>query len=159
MTDMLVKLYDLPPAPTGPNDAEVRRLLLPEKHLLIPWVERVFSAGWADECEAACTRQPPSCFVAVRGGQWLGFCVYDGVARGMLGPIGVAPAMRRCGLGTALVRAALGDMRAQGYAYAVVGWVQSEAFFAAAAGALPIPGSEPGLFRGLMTAEGLRFEG
>jgi len=151
MTDMLVKLYDLPPTPPAPPPTTVRRMLAPEKHLLIPWVANTFSSGWADECDAACSRQPPTCFVAVADGQLVGFCVYDGVARGLLGPIGVAPNMRRRGLGAALLRTALADMRTQGYAYAVVGWVQHEAFFAAA-GAVTIPGSEPGLYRGLLRA-------
>jgi GNAT superfamily N-acetyltransferase len=158
MTDMLVKLYHLPPVPPAPPQTTIRRLLLPEKHLLIPWVGSVFSPGWADECDAACTRQPPSCFVALQRGQFAGFCVYDGVARGLLGPIGIAPALRRRGLGTVLLLAALADMRARGYAYAVVGWVQSEAFFATAAGAVPIPGSEPGLFQGMIGAAGPRSD-
>jgi GNAT superfamily N-acetyltransferase len=159
MTDMLVKLYDLPPVPPAPPPAIVRRMLAPEKHLLIPWIADTFSVGWADECNAACSRQPPACFVAVADGRFVGFCVYDGTARGLLGPIGVAPALRRCGLGAALLHAALADMRARGYAYAVVGWVQDEAFFADAAGAVPIPGSEPGLYRGLLRDPGRRVGG
>ena len=39
-------------------------------------------------------------------------------------------------------------MKEEGYAYAVIGWVASEDFYAHAVGATVIPDSEPGIFRG-----------
>lgn len=151
MTDMLVKLYDLPePAPRPPLGATVRRALAPERPSVVRWVRQQFGAGWTAECETAFGRLPVSCFVALVDQSPAGFCVYDSTARGMLGPIGIDPSYRGRGLGRELLLATLAAMRAVGYAYAVVGWVDSEAFFARAAGATPIPGSTPGIYAGLV---------
>jgi GNAT superfamily N-acetyltransferase len=153
MTDMLVKLYDLPERPPRlPRGLVVRRALPLERTVVAPWVRRTFGAGWAAECEATFGRLPVSCFVAQQAEELAGFCVYDATARGMLGPIGVAPSYQRRGLGRALLLAALEAMHAAGYAYAVVGWVRSEIFFQHTVGALPIPGSDPGLYTGLIPA-------
>ena len=54
------------------------------------------------------------------------------------------------GIGRCLLLTALKDMTAQGYAYAVIGWVGPEAFFAKTANALPIPDSSPGLYRNML---------
>jgi hypothetical protein len=39
-------------------------------------------------------------------------------------------------------------MAAEGYAYAIIGGVGPAAFYERAVGAIPIPGSEPGIYRG-----------
>jgi ribosomal protein S18 acetylase RimI-like enzyme len=151
MTDMLVKLYDLTQtAADMPKGVAVRRALAAEKHILTDWVRSHFGPGWADECGVSFCRLPISCFMAVSDGQPVGFCIYDSTARGMLGPIGVAPSFRRRGIGCCLLLATLGDMRAQGYAYGVIGWVESPQFFSKTCGATPIEGSEPGLYQGLV---------
>ncbi|MDJ0720051.1 MAG: GNAT family N-acetyltransferase [Desulfobacterales bacterium] len=151
MTDMLVKLYALPDrVQRPPGSLVVRRALASERTAVAAWVHRTFGAGWAAECEITFSRLPVSCFIAHEAEALTGFCVYDATARGMLGPIGVAPAYQRQGLGRALLLAALEAMHAIGYAYAVVGWVQSEHFFRRTVGAMPIPGSDPGLYAGLL---------
>ena len=151
MTDMLVKLYALPDCDhRPPGNLVVRRALPPERTTVATWVRRTFGAGWAAECEITFGRLPVSCFIAQEAEALVGFCVYDATARGMLGPIGVAPAYQRQGLGRSLLLTALEAMHAAGYAYAVVGWVQSEAFFQRTVGAVPIPGSDPGLYTGLL---------
>lgn len=151
MTDMLVKLYDLPDQPSSlPENTVIRRALATERPAVVRWVRWHFGAGWAAECETAFGRMPLSGFIALQDKQLAGFCVYDCTARGMLGPIGVAAPQQRRGIGRALLRAALEDMRANGYAYAVVGWVDGPAFFQRAAGATPIPDSDPGLYRGML---------
>lgn len=150
MTDMLVKLYDLPAPVPPPMGALIRRALTLEKPSVVQWVRDQFGPGWAAECETAFGRLPVSCLIALQDQELVGFCVYDSTARGMLGPIGMAAPYRRRGLGRELLRAALEAMRAIGYAYAVVGWVASEAFFQRVAGATPIPGSEPGLYAGIV---------
>ena len=156
MTDMLVRLYALPdlaPALADPRMAGVaiRRALAPEKHVVTAWVRATFdSPGWASECEAAILRQPPACFVAVEHERLIGFGCYDATARGVFGPTGVEEAARGRGIGAALLLACLHDMRAQGYAYAVIGWAGPQDFYARIAGATPIPDSEPGLYAGLL---------
>jgi ribosomal protein S18 acetylase RimI-like enzyme len=151
MTDMIVKLYDLPPhTRQRAGDTLVRRALASEKPLVIPWVRRQFGPGWAAECEVAFGRMPATCFIALQTEKLVGFCVYDSTARGMLGPIGVAASHQRRGIGRELLLTALAAMHAVGYAYAVVGWVAAEGFFQRVAGATTIPGSKPGLYIGCL---------
>ncbi|MDJ0812023.1 MAG: GNAT family N-acetyltransferase [Desulfobacterales bacterium] len=151
MTDMLVKLYGLPDPSSGtPENTIIRRALAAERPAVARWVRWHFGAGWAAECETAFMRMPVSGFIALQDNQLAGFCVYDCTARGMLGPIGIAAPHQRRGIGRALLLAALHDMRANGYAYAVVGWVEEQAFFRQVAGATPIPDSDPGIYRGML---------
>ena len=152
---MLVKLYDLPDRDRRlREDAVVRRALGFEKPLVVSWVRQQFGAGWGAECEMAFGRLPVTCFIALQGNELAGFCVYDSTARGMLGPIGVAEPYQRQGFGRELLLIVLEAMHGMGYAYAVVGWVASEAFFRRVAGAITIPGSEPGLYDGCLCQRG-----
>jgi hypothetical protein len=41
-------------------------------------------------------------------------------------------------------------MRAQGYGYAIIGGVADSAFYARTIGAVPIDGSHPGIYAGLL---------
>jgi GNAT superfamily N-acetyltransferase len=153
--DMLVRLFDLPPAPAArePSAVMVRKPIGPEHDLVADWVRQHFGAGWASEARVALGHRPVSLHIAVdeaAAPALLGFCCHDATARGMVGPVGVLDAARRTGVGARLLRACLADMRAAGYAYAVVGGVGASAFFARVAGAVPIAGSEPGLYRGML---------
>lgn len=151
MTDMLVKLYNLPRDPSPlPAGVTVRRALESEKHQVVTWVSRVFSQGWAEEALVAFDRRPVACWIALGNQSLAGFCVYDATARGMLGPIGVAEHCRHRGVGRHLVVKSLQDMADQGYAYAVVGWAGPDAFFTHTVGAMPIPDSRPGIYRDRM---------
>jgi ribosomal protein S18 acetylase RimI-like enzyme len=152
MTDMLIKLYALPAQRAGSASVPfvVRKPRGPEHHLVIDWVAREFSAGWASEASVALGHWPVSLYVALRDGALAGFCCYDATARGMVGPIGVAAADRGAGLGAALLRACLDDMRSLGYAYAVAGAVGAPEFFRQVAGAVEIEGSSPGIYQGLL---------
>ncbi len=155
MTDMLVKLYDLPdlaPALERPTAAgiDIRRALVAEKHHFLPWIQEHFYDNWVSECAAAFARLPVACFVAVTGNQPVGFACYDASYKGVFGPMGVAESTRGNGVGAALLLACLHDMVAQGYAYAVIGWTGPQEFYARVCGATPIPGSRPGMYRGIM---------
>ena len=140
---MLIRLYALPPTRPPSAGFALRKPLGAEHALIADWVARHFSPAWCSEAQAACGNRPVSLFVATRAdpAELLGFCCYDATARGLVGPIGVAPAARRTGVGAALLRACLDDMRAAGYAYAVAGAVGAPDFFRRAAGAIEIPGS------------------
>jgi predicted N-acetyltransferase YhbS len=150
MADLLVKLYALPPAPAHPADTRVRKPIGPEHDLLRAWVAAHFGPGWASEAGAALANRPVSLFVAVQGGQPVGFACYDATALGLFGPIGVAESARGRGVGAALLRACLDDMAALGYAYAVIGSAGPVEFFRREAGAEEIPGSTPGPYRGML---------
>lgn len=150
--DMLIKLYALPGAPSRPlpDGITLRKPIGPEHDLLIAWITEHFGAGWASEARVALSNQPVSLFIATQSGAVIGFACYDATARGMFGPIGVAPEARGTGIGAALLLACLHDMRSQGYAYAVAGYVGSQDFFRRVANATPIEGSEPGIYRDML---------
>jgi GNAT superfamily N-acetyltransferase len=76
----------------------------------------------------------------------LGFACYDATCRGFFGPELVHPDRRERGIGRALLIAALHAMRAEGYAYAIIGWASSIEFYQKAVGATVIEGSEPGIY-------------
>ncbi len=150
--DMLIKLYDLPSAgaTSHRSDAICRKPLAPEHSLIADWVAHEFSAGWASEARVALSNRPVSLYVALRAGKVTGFCCYDATARGFVGPIGVATNVRRGGVGAALLRACLHDMRSVGYAYAIAGAVGAPEFFHNVAGAIEIEGSTPGVYRDML---------
>ena len=150
MNDLLVKLYALPARPSSPPDGDIRRAFAAEGRLVCDWVGAQFGPGWASECEASFARLPVACFVAIRDRQLLGFACYDAAGRGLFGPTGVAEAERKRGIGSALLLAALHDMAAQGYAYAVIGRPDSAEFYRKHAHAIVIGDSNPGFYRGLM---------
>lgn len=150
--DMLIKLYALPglDAVGAGSGWLVRKPLAPEHDLIVAWVAKHFSGGWASEAQVALSNRPVSLFVAVQGASLAGFCCYDATARGFVGPIGVAPDLRRTGIGAALLRACLDDMRSVGYAYAIAGAVGAADFFGRVAGATEIHGSSPGIYRDML---------
>ena len=152
---MLVRLYDLPESSTlvealRKAGVVVRRSLAPEKHVVVPWVSEHFSDGWASECEVSFARLPISCFCAQRGQEILGFACYDATAKAFFGPTGVLEKERTQGIGTALLLVTLEAMAAQGYAYAIIGGAGPADFYAKAVGAVPIAGSAPGIYAGLL---------
>jgi GNAT superfamily N-acetyltransferase len=151
--DLLVKLYALPGGAfdlSGTENVEIRRAFAAEKILVTRWVEHHFGRGWASEAEAAFTRLPIACFVATAQSELVGFACYDATARGFFGPMGVAEARRGHGVGRALLSRTLRDMTGQGYAYAIVGGTGSEEFYRREAGAIEIPDSAPGFYRGML---------
>ena len=173
MTDMLVKLYALPElAPhvttLAQSGIEIRRAHPSERYVLSAWVHEHFEdSSWAVGCEVALERQPVSCYLAIKKRQrqmpgtnpydlpdevLLGFACYDVASKGMFGPLGVDEKYRGQGIGTALLLACLYAMKEE-YAYAVIGWVSSEEFYARAAGATVIPDSEPGIFHGQLVGD------
>jgi len=155
MPDMLVKLYELPQSESARQYEErtgivIRRAIGPEKRIVASWVEQKFNAHWASECEAAFARQPVSCIIAVKDGQLLGFACYDATVRGFFGPTGVDESERGQGVGRMLFLQTLEYMRSDGYAYAIIGGAGPTAFYEKTAGAQIIPGSEPGIYRGML---------
>jgi GNAT superfamily N-acetyltransferase len=154
MHDMLVRLYGLPSlqdalAAIATRGLAIRRALSPEKPLVTAWVQANFPA-FAAEAEIACCRLPIACFIAVRDQQIRGFACYDATAPNFFGPEGVADDERGHGLGRALLLAALNAQREQGYAYAIIGGVGPAEFYARCVGAVPISGSSPGPYAGML---------
>ena len=159
MTDMLVRLYAMPPLEPAhgalrAKGIDVRRALPAEKYHLGLWVREHFSNFWASECDVAFAHQPVGCFIAVRDNTILGFGCYDVVGRGFFGPQGVSEDARGQGTGAALLLACLHDMWGLSYGYGIIAGVGPVEFYEKAVGATVIPDSTPGVFRGL-----LRFPG
>jgi GNAT superfamily N-acetyltransferase len=164
--DLLVRLYALPPlAPRldalAPAGVTVRRALASERHVVAAFAEKHGSQGWASECEVAFARRPIGCFVAVEGAAEprvgagypsvhetvVGFACIEATAPGFFGPQAVRDDRRGRGIGAALLLSALHALAADGHAYAIVGWASELEFYRKVAGAVPIAGSEPGIYR------------
>lgn len=154
MADMLVRLYDLPPAAEAVaalagEGAVVRRALVPERRVVGAFVAAHF-APWQAEVDVCFARQPVTCFVAVRGAELLGFACIEAIARSFFGPTGVVPEERGRGVGRALLLVALEALRESGYAYAIIGGVGPAEFYVRHANAIAIAGSDPGIYRGML---------
>ncbi len=148
---MLVRLYALPPI--GPVEEKLqakgvtsRRPLPSEKSLVVGWVRKNFSAGWADECEVAFSHDPPSCFIALENEEIMGFACYEATCKDFFGPAGTLESARGRGIGRLNLLKCLHAMRAEGYAYAVIGGVGPREFYAGTVGAVVIEGSDPGIY-------------
>ncbi len=155
MSDMLVKLYDLPAiepveAFESRTGVTVRRAIAPERHVILNWVEEKFGIGWASECEVAFSKTPITCLVAVENGKLLGFACYDATMKGFFGPTGVDEDERGRGVGKMLYLYSLQLMRLEGYGYAIVGSAGPKEFYAKASGAIVIEGSTPGIYKGML---------
>jgi hypothetical protein len=155
MADMLVKLYDLGwDSGFIPEQAAlgicIRKPIGPEKHVIIDWVRDHFSAGWASEADAALSREPGGCFIAVKADQLIGFACYDATALGFFGPIGIHENFRTKRTGSALLRACMLDMKLKGYGYAIIGQAGAIPFFEKTVGAVEIKDSSPGVYGSML---------
>lgn len=151
MPDMLVPLYALPfDRVDPPAGIDIRPALAPETHLVTGFARRLFSEGWASECATGMAAVPATVMIAVEHGRLAGFACHDVTARGFFGPTGVDPEFRGRGVGTALLRASLLAMRQAGYGYAVIGGAGPVDFYAAQCGAIEIPGSGEGIYKGML---------
>ena len=157
MPDLLVKLYDLPDARAAAARAlgqgfVVRPAMAYEKSDVVAWVGTLFGAGWASECDVAFSRNPVSCVIATEAGRLAGFACYECTCRNFFGPMGVTTTARGRGVGSALLLECLAAMRAQGYAYAIIGGAGDGDIYRKVAGAIEIAGSSPGVYRDRLRA-------
>ncbi|MBP1849666.1 GNAT family N-acetyltransferase [Rhizobium halophytocola] len=153
--DMLVKLYELQGDHAlgrrmRDQNVTIRRLLPPEMKLLTDWIEPRFGHGWVGEATVAAMRQPPTCFIAVKDEALVGFACHEATMKGFFGPTGVDSAMRGKGIGHALLLATLLDMKALGYGYGIIGGAGPMDFYKKSVGAIPIEGSVPGIYKGML---------
>src|SRR5262245_47677886 len=152
MTDMLVKLYNLPeslPSISGlvPPEIKIRKPMGSEKSLSVQWVRENFGDAWGTEMDISFSRSPVSCYIAQQDREIVGFACYDAAALGYFGPTGVAEEFRGKGIGKALLLACLVEMKLKGYGYAIIGWVGPQEFYEKAVGATTIPDSTPGIWK------------
>jgi predicted N-acetyltransferase YhbS len=152
--DCLVNLYSRRMTALGKRvedvEAAIRIALPPELHIIQRWVRENFSEYWVSEVTVAMSHQPPGCLIAVADGNLVGFACYDATARGFFGPTGVAESQRGKGIGLALLFHTLQAMKAQGYAYAIIGAVGPHEFYANAVGAVPIEADREDVYQDLL---------
>src|SRR5690606_31413866 len=155
MSDMLLKLYELPDLePFIQRQQEqgitIRRALPPEKHIVVDWVRMHFSKYWASETEVAFSHMPPNIFIAIENEAVMGFACYDSTRKGFFGPTGVQESKRGRGTGAALLVACMHAMMWDGYGYAIIGGAGPTDFYTKIVNATIIPGSNPGTYRGML---------
>ena len=156
MQDMLVRLYDL--ADIRPLEDKmksetitVREALAAEKSIVVDWVQERFDSGWASEAEVCFAFQPVTCFLAIHEENIIGFGSYDSAYKNFFGPTGVSEQYRGKGVGKILLLKCLYGMKAQGYAYGIIGGVGPAEFYAKAVNATLIEGSNPGIYGGILS--------
>ncbi len=152
VADLLVKLYELPDVRTlvgkmRKEGVHVRRAMVYEKHRVLGWVQHNFGGDWASECDTAFSNSPVSCFIATEHSHITGFACHDCTCKNFFGPMGVAEHARSRGIGKALLLSCLDAMSCSGYAYAIIGGVDSTEIYKKAVDAIEIPGSSPGIYR------------
>lgn len=153
--DMLVKLYEVQSDDEldrhlAERNFHIRPALAPELQVISEWIRPRFGSGWVGEATVAICRQPVACLIATRARELVGFACYDATARGFFGPTGVDASVRGNGIGKALLIRTLLAMRDQGYGYAVIGGAGPMDFYRTTVGAIPIEGSAPGIYRGML---------
>lgn len=156
MTDLLVKLYDLPDFDATDRLARhgvtIRRAIPPERHVVVDFAGSFFTA-WASECGFAFSALPVPVWIASAQDRIVGFACAEATAKGFFGPTGVADDWQGKGVGAALLFATLRGMREAGYGYAVIGGVSDALeFYKKWLDVFEVPGSEPGVYRGMLTS-------
>ncbi|MGE0599025.1 MAG: GNAT family N-acetyltransferase [Dehalococcoidia bacterium] len=157
MPDMLVKLYDL--ADVSPEVAALRergvhcrRAEAYERSAVLAFARSHFP-HWADELAVGFGSAPPPVYIAVEQGTVLGFACYNVTRPNFFGPTGVDESRRGEGIGRVLLLQCLGALKAEGYAYAIIGGVGPAGFYEKAVGGTLIPGSDPGIYRDRINPE------
>lgn len=155
MPDMLVKLYNLPDSydpriDLKDENIKIKRAMAPDIGKIIDFVKTSFSDSWANECSKALYNNPPSCYIAVRDKNVIGFACYDATALNFFGPVGVLESERGHNIGKVLTLCCLHAMKNAGYGYAIIGWVGPAAFYEKICGASIIVDSEPGIYKNMI---------
>lgn len=156
MSDLLVKLYALPPLEPVIRRAEesgvtIRRPMTPERYAVVNWVAQNYGDRWGSEVAMAFSGHPITCFMAVNGGgDIIGFACYNATFKGFFGPTGVLENWGGRGIGTALLIRSLYAMKDDGHAYAIIGGAGPSEFYEEVVGAIVVPDSTPGPYEGII---------
>ena len=135
--NMTVDLGRADLAIVAPDGIILRRATPREWPAFLRWMEATWDDPWGDEVSTTLRRDPTSCFVATRDGDYLGFAAYDTNRRGWFGPMGSRPEARGTGIGRALLKLCLKDYVDRGDTSCEIGWVGPVDFYANAVGAVP----------------------
>ncbi|NLG51777.1 MAG: GNAT family N-acetyltransferase [Chloroflexi bacterium] len=113
----------------------IRRAQPDEVEQVAAFAQDHFSPAWQQETVEAVHYQPTPLFIALDGERIVAFAVYDVTGAARFGPTGTLPEYRRRGIGQALLRLCLRDIRDRGESVADIGWVGPIGFYARAVGA------------------------
>ena len=152
MADMLVNLYDLPDCDDLVKRLEdeginIRRAMAPDLYGILEYVDKNFGKHWKGECTVCFSHHPVSCFIAEKEGRVLGFACYDATMRDFFGPTAFSEECRGKCVGAARLLSSLSTKRDECYAYAIIGGVGPEEFYAKVCGAKMIENSTPGAYK------------
>jgi GNAT superfamily N-acetyltransferase len=150
--DLLVKLYELsaasPDVERLRNEGiSCRRAETFERRAILDFADRRWP-HWSDEVAATFHAVPPTLFVAATEKELIGFAAYNATRPNYFGPTAVRHDLRKRGIGKALLWLALDALRAEGYAYAIIGGAGPTAFYERTVGAMVIPNSQGGIYEG-----------
>jgi predicted N-acetyltransferase YhbS len=151
--DLLVNLLKLPPLTPADlqfGEVVIRRAQPFELTKVRSFVEQNFSISWADEISVGFSHKPVSVFIAISGGQIVGFAAYECTRRAFFGPTGVAEKFQQRGIGKALLLACLWGLREMGYVYGIIGGAGPIEFYQKTVGATVIPDSDSSIYFGLL---------
>lgn len=149
MSDMLVKLYELPKrAQEEAKDYRIVRPIAPDKFRVVEWVKEHSGISAAGECDVCFSHTPVSMYIALKGSEIIGYACYDATAPDFFGPTRVLDREQGRGVGRELLLACLEAMRDEGYAYAIIGSVtDARPFYEKCVNAVEIPNSSPGIYK------------
>ncbi len=154
MSDMLVRLYDLPQCVRAneymqAEKIDIRMAMAQNKSQIVKWVKDNFNEGWSSECDVAFSNNPVTCYIAVKNNKRIiGFACYETTNKCYFGPTGVHEDFRGNGIGSILLVKSLLGLKHMGYAYGFIGGVSgAQGFYKKAVDAVEIPDSESSVYR------------
>ncbi|HEV7746240.1 MAG TPA: hypothetical protein VGO56_14665 [Pyrinomonadaceae bacterium] len=155
MPDLLVNLLKLPPLEPALLEVSKANIVLRraqpfELTAVRSFIEREFSAAWADEASVGFAAKPVSVFIAISEKQIVGFGAYECTRRAFFGPTGVSAPVQGRGVGKALLLASLWGLLELGYVYGIIGRAGPIEFYEKAVGAVVIADSDPGIYTDLL---------
>ena len=115
---------------------QIRRAEAGEIDAVVRFTAEHFAAAWVPEVrDGASSADPPALFVAYDGDRLIAFSTHDAIGPAYFGPTGTLPSYRGRGIGGALLKLCLRNMRDEGYPVAHIAWAGPVDYYARVAGA------------------------
>jgi len=140
--DMTVNLrhYEMPKIMVV-EGVTIKRAEVKDQEELEIFIGEGFGDPWVKTIRNAFEQERPPLYIAIDEGELIGFACYDSVRhqKGVYGPMGTSPTVRRRGVGYALLHTCLGEMKQKGYEYAILGEAGPIEYYERSCGARLIP--------------------